>query len=133
MRIGILPRLAMLGALLAACSDSANVIGPSNQLQVTNATDDFQFQVSNLASVQQTLRYTWTNTGDSASINQASAITGGTATLTIKDPAGTVVYQSPLTTNGTFHSIKATTGAWRIEVKFANTDGTVNFRVQKAP
>lgn len=133
MRIRVFPVLAVLGALLVSCSDGANLIGPSNQLQVTNATDDFQFQVNNLVNIQQTLRYTWTNTGDSASINQASAITGGTATLTVTDPVGTVVYQSDLQTNGTFHSLKATTGAWRIEVKLAKVDGTVNFRVQKAP
>jgi hypothetical protein len=129
----VLPRLAILVSLLVACSDSANLIGPGNQLQVTNATDDFQFQVTNLANVQQMLSYTWANTGDSASVNQASAITGGGATLTIKDPGGAIVYQSDLKTNGTFHSTKSTTGAWRIEVKLTSTDGTVNFRVQKAP
>lgn len=129
-------RLALLVATIAftgACGDGGNVIGPGNQLQVTNAPDDFQFQVTDLRNVEQVLRYTWTNTGDSANVNQASAITGGTATLTIRDPGGTVVYQSPLQSNGTFHTAKATAGAWRIEVRLANTDGTVNFRVQKAP
>jgi hypothetical protein len=63
----------------------------------------------------------------------ASAITGGTANLTIRNPSGTVVYESPLQTNGTFHTAKATAGAWIIEVRLANTDGTLNFRVQKAP
>lgn len=125
--------LAAAGALLVACGDSANLIGPSNQLQVTNAQDDFQFQVTNLSTVQQTLRYTWAITGDSASINQASALTGGSATLTVREPGGTIVYQASLGSNGTFHSAKATAGSWRIEVKLANTSGTVNFRVQKAP
>ncbi len=124
---------ATLGALVLACGSSANIIGPGNQLQVTNAPDDFQFQVTSLANVDQTLRYTWSNTGDSANVNQASAITGGTATLTIRDPGGAVVYQSNLQANGTFHSSKSTTGAWKIEVKLVNADGTVNFRVQKAP
>ena len=120
-------------ALVLACGSSANIIGPGNQLQVTNAPDDFQLQVTGLANVDQTLRYTWSNTGDSANVNQASAVTGGTATLTVRDPGGVVVYQSNLQTNGTFHSSKSTTGAWKIEVKLVNADGTVNFRVQKAP
>ncbi|MDZ4862556.1 MAG: hypothetical protein SGJ01_03845 [Gemmatimonadota bacterium] len=124
---------AALGALVLACSGAANIIGPGNQLEVTNAPDDFQFQVTSLANVDQTLRYTWTNTGDSANVNQSSAVTGGTATLTVRDPAGVVVYQSNLQTNGTFHSSKSTTGAWKIEVKLVNADGMVNFRVQKAP
>jgi hypothetical protein len=133
MRVQFLLIPATLGALILACGSSANIIGPGNQLQVTNAPDDFQFQVTSLANVDQTLRYTWSNTGDSANVNQASAVTGGTATLTIRDPGGAVVYQSNLQTNGTFHSAKSTTGAWKIEVKLVNADGTVNFRVQKAP
>ena len=133
MRVRFLLIPATLGALVLACGSSANIIGPGNQLQVTNAPDDFQFQVTSLANVDQTLRYTWSNTGDSANVNQASAITGGTATLTIRDPGGAVVYQSNLQANGTFHSSKSTTGAWKIEVKLVNADGTVNFRVQKAP
>jgi hypothetical protein len=133
MRIRVPFAVAAVGILLGACSDGANLIGPSNQLQVTNAADDFQFQVTNLANVQQTLRYTWTITGDSANVNQASAITGGTATLTIRDQAAAVVYQASLTANGTFHTSKSTPGSWQIEVKLANVDGTVNFRVQKAP
>lgn len=133
MRIRFLLISATLGALVLACSGGANIIGPGNQLQITNAPDDFQFQVTGLTNVDQTLRYTWTNTGDSANVNQASAVTGGTATLTVRDPGGVVVYQSNLQANGTFHSSKSTTGAWKIEVKLVNVDGTVNFRVQKAP
>jgi hypothetical protein len=133
MRTRVLTTLAAVGILLAACSDGANLIGPSNQLQVTNATDNFQFQVTNLSNVQQTLRYTWTTTGDSATVNQASAITGGTAALTIRDQVGAVVYQATLASNGTFGTLTSTAGAWQIEVKLTSADGTVNFRVQKAP
>jgi hypothetical protein len=120
-------------ALLVACGNGANIIGPSNQLQVTNAADDFQLQVTNLNNVTQTLQYTWTNTGDSASINQASAITGGTATLIVRGPDNVIVYQSDLTANGTFQSSLSTVGAWLIELRLRKADGDVNFRVQKAP
>lgn len=118
--------------LVVAC-DSTNVIGPGNQLQVTNATDDFQFQVSALSNVSQTLQYNWVNTGDSASINQASSLSGGAASLTIRGPAGTVVYQSGLQANGTFHSQLSAVGTWVIVVALDQADGAINFRVQKAP
>ena len=124
--------LASVLAVAAACS-SENVIGPANQLQVTNAADDFQWQVSNLSNVTQTLTYSWTNTGDSANINQASSLAGGTATLTVRGPTGTLLYQSGLQNNGTFHSLKGTTGTWQIEVVLSKADGSLNFRVQKAP
>ncbi len=120
-------------ALNVACGDSANTIGPGNQLQVTNAADDFQWQVSNLDGVDQTLRYTWSNTGDSASVNQATALTGGTATITIRDASGAQVYTRSLTDNGTYPTITGTTGAWQITVRLSNAKGTINFRVQKAP
>ncbi len=127
-----IPGLVLALATLATCS-SENVIGPGNQLQVTNAPDDFQFQVSNLSNVTQTLTYNWSNTGDSANVNQASSLTGGSATLTIRGPTGTLLYQSGLQTNGTFHTLKDATGTWQIQVVLSKADGTLNFRVQKAP
>ena len=123
-------RLAL--AALAGCG-SDNVIGPGNQLQVTNAPDDFQFQVSNLSNVTQTLTYNWTNSGDSANVNQASSLTGGSATLTIRGPTGTQLYQSGLQSNGTFHTLKDAAGVWQIQVSISKADGKLNFRVQKAP
>lgn len=120
-----------LGAFVA-CS-SGNVIGPANQLQVSNVADNFQFQVTGLTNVTQTLTYTWSNTGDSASVNQASTLGSGTATVTVRGPTGTVLYQSGLQANGTFHTQKGTTGAWQVEVELTKVTGTLNFRVQKAP
>ena len=42
--------LGALAILLSACGDS-NLIGPENQLEATNATDQFQFQLTALANV----------------------------------------------------------------------------------
>ena len=130
-RLGI-PGLVLALTALAACS-SDNVIGPGNQLQVTNAPDDFQFQVTNLSNVTQALTYNWSNTGDSANVNQASSLTSGSATLTIRGPTGTLLYQSGLQSNGTFHTLKDAAGTWQIQVGMSKADGTLNFRVQKAP
>jgi hypothetical protein len=130
-RLGV-PRYLLAFALLAACS-STNTIGPGNQLQVGNLTDDFQFQVTALSNVSQTLTYTWANTGDSANVNQASSLTGGSATLTIRGPTGTLLYQTGLQNNGTYHTQKGTVGNWQIQVVLDKAGGALNFRVQKAP
>ena len=90
-----------------------------------SAAADFQFQVSNLKDVTRTLTYDWSNTGDSANVYQASSITGGSATLTIRDPNGTVLYEAGLQNNGTFHTQKATPGTWRIQVVLSKADGTL--------
>lgn len=117
---------------MAGCGgEGGGLLNPRFQPQVTNATDNFQFQTTAVTGVTQTLSYTWQNTGIQASINQACAITQGTATLTVRDAAGTQVYQSTLAANGTFQSTSGQAGAWTIVVSVNNLSGTLNFRVQK--
>jgi hypothetical protein len=115
----------------AACSDSANVIGPSNQPEITNATDNFQFQASNLMDVSQVLTYTWNNTGTQANVDHSGAIVSGTASLLLRDASGTERYNGNLRNTGTFTSTAGTSGNWTIEVRLTDVTGTVNFRVQK--
>lgn len=118
-------------SLTLSCGSDANPIGPSNQPQITNATDNFQFQASNLVRVTQTLTYTWTNTGTQANVDQSGAITDGTATLIVRDAGGTQVYNRSLRDTGSFTSTSGTSGNWQIEVRLTDVTGTVNFRVQK--
>ncbi len=117
--------------MLAACS-STNPIGPSNQPEIANNTDNFQFQASNLSGTTQTLTYSWANTGATANVNQSGAVTAGTAALILRDGAGKQVYSGSLTTTGTFLSASGASGTWQIEVQLATATGTVNFRVQRA-
>jgi outer membrane biogenesis lipoprotein LolB len=57
--------IALLSVImLVACSDN-NPVGPSNQPEIANNPDNFQFQASNLSRTTQTLTYSWTNTGAS--------------------------------------------------------------------
>jgi hypothetical protein len=66
-----------------------------------------------------------------ASINQACAITSGTATITLRDANGMAVYSADLKANGTFTSLQGTPGAWTIDVALNSLNGTLNFRAQK--
>ena len=68
---------------------------------------------------------------EAATINQSSAITGGDATLLLKDNAGTTVYSKSLKQNGTFPTIVGVAGNWTIQVLANNVSGTLNFRAQK--
>jgi hypothetical protein len=122
----------LVGIGAAACGDSVgNIIGPSNQPEITNVTDNFQFQASNLVDVTQVLTYTWANTGTQANVNHSGAITNGTATLVLRDASGTQRYSGNLRETGTFTSAAGTSGNWTIEVRLSDVSGTVNFRVQK--
>jgi len=84
-----------------------------------------------VTNVTQTLQYTWQNTGTQANVNQATVLTAGTATLTIRDAAGTQVYTRNLTDNGTFQTTSGATGGWSIQVVLTSVSGTLNFRVQR--
>lgn len=117
--------------LMAGCSNkSTNTLAPF-QPQINNAQDNFQFQATGVKNVSGTYQYVWSNTGTSANVNQACAITSGTAVLTIFDADTVQVYSRNLTDNGTFQTNPGTTGNWIIRVVLSHCYGTLNFRVQK--
>lgn len=120
--------VGLLSASLLAC-DGAGLIGPGNQLEVSNDTDRFEWQVTGLENVTQTLTYTWQNTSTSASVNLSSNITSGTATLTITDANDNETFSGSLAQNGTSPTSTGTAGNWTITVELVGVDGTLNFRV----
>ena len=130
MRSGAATLLIGLTLALVACSGS-NPIGPSNQPEIGNNPDNFQFQASNLSRTTQTFTYSWTNTGTIANVNHSGRIDSGEATLILRDGSGNQVYSRTLTSTGTFTSSSGTAGTWRIEVRLTDVTGTVNFRVQR--
>lgn len=113
------------------CSRRQSLNNPAFQPQITNQTDNFALQATNVTNVTQTLQYPWQNTGTSANVNQATVLTAGTATLTILDAAQQQVYTNSLTANGTFPTTTGTTGNWTIRLVLSGVSGTLNFRVQK--
>jgi hypothetical protein len=117
--------------VVAACGSSTGPLAPF-QPQINNLPDNFQFQATGVTNVTWTYTYTWSNSGDSATVNQATTVTGGSATLMISDNNGTQVYSQSLSANGTFGVTKGLHGTWTIKVVFTNYSGTVNFRAQKA-
>lgn len=124
------PALAFLLLLLSfGCGENAT--SPQFQPEITNATDNFQFQVTAINNISQTLSYSWSNTGTVANVNQSCSITGGTATLTIQDASGNQVYSRSLSDNGTFVTNTGTTGSWTIQLILSRCSGTLNYRVQK--
>lgn len=118
------------GALALACSDSTGPLAPYDP-QIVNLTDNFSFQVANVSNITWTYTYRWQNTGDSATVNQATNGTAGSATLTVFDKNGTQLYSQSLTGNGTFGMTKGVAGLWTVKVQFTNYSGTIDFSVQK--
>ena len=111
---------------LTACT---NVIGPANQLEVSNVPGTFEWQVTALDNVTQTLTYAWTNPGTTANVNQSSSLSGGTATVVVRDASNVQVYSRSLSENGTFTTLAGTTGTWTVVVTLDGAHGTLNFRL----
>lgn len=119
-------------ALLAACGDGPTAAPPGIEPQITNITDAFSYQITSLDNVTGTYDYTWQNTGTLAKVTHASnAGATGTATLTIRDAAGTQVYSGALATTGEPVSAPAgVAGAWTVTVTYLNySNAQVNFGV----
>lgn len=123
--------LVALAALSAACGSSATGLAPF-QPQINNVADNFSFQATGVTNASGTYDYSWSNSGDSATVNQATTITAGSATLTLLDANGTQVYSASLSGNGTFGVLKGVAGTWKVRLVLNNYSGTINFSAQKA-
>jgi hypothetical protein len=125
-------RALWIGAvvLTLACLECTDVLTPFVPT-VTNDVDSFEFQVS-LTGNTTTARYVWTNTGNGANVNLSSVLTAGTATLTINDAEGTLIYTQALDGSGPSATGAGTSGDWMVVVALTNAVGTVHFTLQKA-
>jgi hypothetical protein len=119
--------------LVAACGDGPTA-PPGIQPQITNLTDAFSYQVSAVQDFTGTYNYTWQNTGALAQISHASdAGATGTATVVVRDAAGTQVYSGQLVSSGQpVSSPTGVAGTWTISVVYSSYSNTqVNFAVSK--
>lgn len=114
-------------------SDPNPVLSPEYHPEITNLTDSFSFQLTNVVNGSGSLSYAWQNTGTLASIDRSSSIGSGAVTLTLRDAAGTQVYKGPLdgVTGSVATAPAGAAGTWTIAVDFIDTTGTINFRAQK--
>jgi hypothetical protein len=118
-------------AIFTGCSDPSPV-SPGVNPEIVNATDNFQFQVTDVQNFTGSWDFTWSNTGTMAVVDHSSSVTGGAATLKLLDSTGTEVYSRDLSVDGSIDSSAGQTGDWIVRVSLAGASGTFNFRVDKA-
>lgn len=117
-------------ALVTLTACSADPLAPF-QPEIANVADNFQLQATNVATVTMTRTYTWQNTGTRATVNHATTLGAGSIRLTIRDAAGTTVYNKGLVPSLNEPTSAGTAGTWTIVLTLTGYSGTVNFRAQK--
>lgn len=127
---GLLLTVVALVALSVAGCDDNDSLAPFEPEIVSNA-DKFEFQATGLTGVTDTITYTWQNSSTGAIVDHSSAVTGGSTRVVIFDDADTQVYSSALKPSAQENTSTGQAGAWRIRVELVDTEGTLNFRVQK--
>ena len=110
-----------------SCSDPLAPFEP----EVTNAADNFQVQATNVSDVSATRSYSWSNTGTRATVNHSTTTSAGTAWVTIRDAAGTTVYDKQLVPSLNEPTSAGVAGTWTIQLRLTDYSGTLNYRVQK--
>lgn len=127
-KVGYLHLLAILLVALSACDDDP--LAPF-QPEVTNVPDNFQMQATGVQTASFDRTYSWSNSGQQATVNHSTTKTAGTTRLTIRDADGTVVYDKALAPSLNENTATGTSGNWTIRVQLSGYSGTLNFRVQK--
>ena len=115
---------------LGGCSDS-DPVAPGIEPEIINGVQSFEFQVSAVQNYTGTLSYTWNNAGSFAAVDHSSAVSGGSAMLTIMDATGAVVYSRSLSEDGSMATATGEAGDWVLTVTLSGTSGDLNFRAEE--
>lgn len=130
-----LPLLLLAG--LGCWQDPVAVIGPDNNPRLVNVTDTLSYQADGLENVNQTLTWTWNNTGSTATITftKEHLVPHGITQLTVTDANGTVVYDLnvQLIWNEVQHTDAGVPGAWTVNLGMFGTTGDLDFSLIGTP
>ena len=118
----------LLGILtFSACKKDSDGFKP----EVTNQTDNFIFQNSNVSNGTGSFEYRWSNTGTRATITISTQGQAGQMDIKVYDGLNVEVYSNSLDNNGSFTTGSGTSGQWRIVFVFKNFNGNIQVNAKK--
>ena len=121
---------AVVLTLVSLSCNSLTSFGGVYTPVITNDTDAYAFKAT-LSNITRREEDRWQNTGVAANVTLSNAVTGGTATLSIMDADGALVYTHALDGSGPGGTGPGSAGLWTIVVEMTNTTGTLDFKVEK--
>lgn len=122
-------RLTILAICTMACAEESPA-GLELDPAIVSQIDDFSFDLVGFADATETWHYTWTNTAPTATVDHASVLTAGSATLTIFDANADPVYSGPVANGDTVGTATGAAGAWIVRVVLTKAAGAVRFRLR---
>jgi hypothetical protein len=118
---------AVVFTATVAFLDCTDIVTPYVPV-VTDSLDYFEYAVP-VNGVSATSRYFWPTTRNAATVNMMSAVTAGTATITIMDDDSAVIFTHALDGSGPVGTGSGTAGYWRIVVDLEDVRGTLHFTI----
>ena len=123
--------LILMATIGCSTGNGGTPLPPAFLPHVVDSQDDFQFAVTGVSKVTQTLTYQWQNTGDAATIDQTGSVSAGSAMIKVLDASNSTVYSADLNSSGSFVSTTGAAGLWTIQVVLSKTSGAISFHLQK--
>ncbi|MGE0158329.1 MAG: hypothetical protein AB7T31_02890 [Gemmatimonadales bacterium] len=127
---GSLRALLLVLVLATGACEEENTLDPS-LIDVTELQDIFTFEVHGLDQVTDAERYLWVMTGDQATVEVTSGLTGGSAFLQIRGGNGEVVYGEDIQAEVDGVTEVNTSGIWQIDVVFEKASGEFGFALER--
>jgi hypothetical protein len=128
----VLQGLALM--LTLGCADSiVRELDETNEPQVTNTPDLFEFRATDMRNVNDQLTFVWANPASKAAVHHDSFIHHGYGILLIQDAAGVTVDSTLLELDLETETEVGTPGNWTLTLTFAGARGRADFSLTPVP
>jgi hypothetical protein len=116
--------------LSAACGEEENALDPT-LVTITDLPDVFMFSVAGLDNVTDHERFLWTMTGDQATVDVSSDVTGGSVFLQMRGGNGQVIYAENIQSEVDGVTDVSIPGLWQIDIVFEKADGELSISLER--
>jgi hypothetical protein len=113
-----------------ACAEEENTLDPT-LVTIIDLPDVFMFSVTGLDNVTDHERFLWTMTGDQATVDITSGLTGGSAFLQMRGGNGKVIYAEDIRSEVGGTTDVSLPGLWQIDIVFERADGEFSISLER--
>lgn len=116
--------------ITTACQEEENTLDPS-QITYSDLPDIFTFSVTGMDNVTDHEPFLWTMTGNQATVDVTSGLTGGSAFLQMRGGNGQIVFAEDLRAGVDTVTDVNFPGLWQIDIVFEKADGDISIALER--